>query len=206
MEPDMTPARFHRLVVATVIFSIATCVGVAMWLDAQDAADLIEPESHVTAELLHQLRTARAEAAQRRAKADSSHVRVEYHTQLLVIDTTSPAAAVNVLPDDTTRMSLVSRKGEARRYPVPLFFVHAYEDTRQAYQDERALRQYDESVVMPMLQQLVDSTSRDRKDALELALHWKRKANPRCGTKCKLLLGAGAGEALREMVGHWTRG
>jgi hypothetical protein len=192
----------RKTVVATTIFVLAVCVGVAIWLDSQAAIE--EPPSHVTAELLAQIRTARAEAAQLRATADRSGARVEYHTQLLIIDTTS--TAVSVLPNDTTRMSWVSRKGSEFRYPVPTFFVKAYYDTRQAYEDEHAARQYDETVFMPLLQHLVDSTAMDRRDALELALKWKKKANPRCGTKCKLLLGAAGGEGMRELVHRWIHG
>jgi hypothetical protein len=176
-----------------------------MWLDAQAAA-IAEPESHVTAELLGQIRTSRAKADSLRKVTTMSGARVVYHTQLLVIDSTSPASGVSVLPDDTTRMDWVSRKTDATRYPVPTFFVRAYTETRQAYVDERAIRVYQDNYTIPLAQQLADSLAADRRDALEVAAQWKKKANPRCGTKCKLLLGAGTEEALRALARHWLHG
>jgi hypothetical protein len=103
-------------------------------------------------------------------------------------------------------MSWVQRTGDTTHYATPLFFVQVYELVKQGWIEERRLRLYDSTYTIPLKDSLnlqLWELTKSRGREVEL---WKPKANPRCGTGCKVLGGAAAGELLRRLISSWTRG
>lgn len=185
------------------LFVVLMIVGVSYM---RDSGSIEEPPSHVTAELLRQLRAAHARQDTLRLTADSAGHRANHYAISFVIDTT-PATPTSVVPgttiSDTTRLGWVQRVDIAgapfgQHYSAPMFFIDAYGAQRTAYLAEHELRVYDERYVIPLHVALEDSLAADRKDAYNTAATWKRRA--RANLLKGFLEGGAAGAAIFALL------
>lgn len=141
-----------------------------------------------------------------RKVAERSGARIQQHRTTFSIDTTIPKVTLTPGQDgDTTAMAQITRWSDGRQFLVPQFFALAYLEALAGYTDEKNLRQYTDSVTIPLKDQIIAQLFADLKDQRALTDAWKKKANPWCGTKCKVLAGATAGECLRRLVSSWIR-
>jgi hypothetical protein len=104
-----------------------------------------------------------------------------------------PAVALTPNAGDTTAFMLVHRIQPAGAWPVPRFFV-------DAYLAERDLRLWHERYTIPYKDSLNRQVRELANDWRLESDKWYAKAHPRCGTKCKLALGAGLGLAARRFT------
>lgn len=123
------------------------------------------------------------------------------------IGVTLPKPSLTIATDTTQLLELV-RLTDSTKFLVPREFVEGVTLQLQladsAYLAGRLARVYLEDFVVPAKDTLIthlDDLAIARRNE---AAYWKKKANPRCGTKCKVLAGAGAGELLRRLLKSWV--
>lgn len=120
-----------------------------------------------------------------------------------------PAPATTPAAADTTEMFGLVRASDRRVFPVPLEFIRTVRSEQLAADSaiaaERDARQYLKTVVLPQRDSLIGRLEQLDSSRVKEITFWRRRANPRCGTKCKLIAGAVAGEGLRRMVSGWLR-
>lgn len=210
----MTSRDFWRAFTIGFLACAALCVGIFSMQERVTTAAIDKLEAQIQARdtTIARLRLREAEALRiadsLRKNAIKSGAQFQERAQLLVIDTTLPTPSlVTSIDADTTRMGSVRRlKGDLRPYPVPMFFIDTYSAAKSAYDDEKSLRVYTETYVVGMKDHLIKELSGDVDDWKNLAGLWEKKANPTCGTKCKLVAGAAIGEGARRLVKGWLDG
>lgn len=115
--------------------------------------------------------------------------------------------AVVTVANDTTQLITLVRYSDSTEFAIPLEFVDRVNAdlaaAEVAYTSEHQLRVFQDSVVIPGKDSLIHQLDALADARAAEAAHWKKKANPRCGTKCKVLAGAGAGELLRRLLSSW---
>lgn len=127
-----------------------------------------------------------------RARANRAGKRLEAAATTFVVNTSLPPVGVTPAEGDTTKMGYITRKSDGMRHLVPLYFIETYQLALAAYDAEREARIYTERFVVTMKDELIKNLDGDRADALKLATLWERKANPKCGRRCGVLIGVGS--------------
>jgi hypothetical protein len=197
------------------LFALSLCVVVLASHDkavgrAHDAEiaqldSIIARRGRANAALLVRLKEIQRTADSLRAQADRAGQRVVKKALTFAISTELPAVALTPT-SDTTKMGAITRRSDGVTFPVPLFFIEAYQAGVDAYLAEQTLRVYTETYVVPLKDELITNLANDRKDALALASRWQAKANPRCSRKCTAVvtvaatIGAAAGLSKVQRV------
>jgi hypothetical protein len=183
-----------RFAVATLCI-IAIYVGLDAWADWRDG----KGHQPYSGSLLSVIRKERSRDSVHMRERDSlsrraalAQAQADGTSALFTLDLRAPAPGTTPATDDTTKMGWVIRKSDMRKYAVPLFFAENYQllDNAAAYWHELVL--YDSSVVIPYKDTII-AHALLHSDSVELnADYWEKKAHPRCGRRCGIVIGVGS--------------